>query len=105
MTRPATLSAVNSTLGRPTITRLNRVVQAKEMIFKGLDDKHKEFLNFVLSKYIESGVEQLDQEKLPSLLMLKYHAISDAMEHLGDVNMIRSTFLSFQKHLYAVGAS
>ena len=90
---------------RPKITRLNRVVKAKETIFMGLDDRHKEFLDFVLSKYIESGVDQLDQEKLPSLLMLKYNTIQDAMEHLGDVEMIRSTFLSFQKHLYAVGAA
>ncbi|MEI7727081.1 MAG: DEAD/DEAH box helicase family protein [Bacteroidota bacterium] len=89
---------------RPKITRLNRVIKAKDLIFLGLNDKHKEFLDFVLAKYIESGVDQLDQEKLPGLLMLKYHAISDATEHLGGVEMIRSTFLSFQKHLYAVGA-
>jgi type I restriction enzyme, R subunit len=87
---------------RPKITRLNRVVKAKEKIFLGLDDKQKDFLDFVLSKYIESGVEQLDQEKLPTLLMLKYHAIRDATEYLGGVEMIRSTFLSFQKHLYEV---
>ncbi len=90
---------------RPKITRLNRVDKAKEMIFQGLDDRHREFLDFVLSKYIESGVDQLDQEKLPGLLMLKYHAITDATEHLGGVDMIRATFLSFQKHLYAVGAA
>jgi hypothetical protein len=62
----------------------------------------KEFLDFVLSKYIESGVEQLDQERLPTLLMLKYNAVTDATEYLGGVEMIRTTFLSFQKHLYAV---
>ena len=90
---------------RPKITRLNRVDKARELIFQGLGDKHKEFLDFVLSKYIESGVEQLDQDKLPSLLLLKYHAITDATNHLGGVEMIRSTFLSFQKHLYAVGAA
>ncbi len=90
---------------RPTVTRHNRVDRAKKLIFQGLEDKHKEFLDFVLSKYIESGVEQLDQDKLPSLLLLKYHAISDATNHLGGVEMIRSTFLSFQKHLYAVGAA
>jgi len=90
---------------RPKITRINRVVRAKDMIFLGLNDRHKDFLDFVLSKYIESGVEQLDQEKLPSLLLLKYNAIQDATDHLGGVEMIRSTFLSFQKHLYAVGAA
>jgi type I restriction enzyme R subunit len=90
---------------RPKITRLNRVNKAKEIIFHGLDERHREFLDFVLSKYIESGVEQLDQEKLPGLLLLKYNAIQDATQHLGGVEMIRSTFLSFQKHLYAVGAA
>lgn len=90
---------------KPTITRINRVVKAKDLIFRGLDDKTKEFLDFVLSKYIESGVDQLDQEVLPELLKLKYHAIADATDILGGVEMIRSTFLSFQKHLYAVEAA
>ena len=90
---------------KPTITRIDRVVKAKNHIFEGLDDRHKEFLDFVLSKYIESGVDQLDQEKLPSLLVLKYNAISDATEILGGVERIRSTFFSFQKYLYAVEAA
>ena len=83
------------------ITREKRVAQAQEKIFQGLDNKSKEFLEFVLSKYIETGVEELDQEKLPDLLSLKYHSISDAEEILGDVGKIRSTFFDFQKHLYA----
>ncbi len=86
---------------KPKITRVNRVIRAKDHIFAGLDDKHKDFLDFVLSKYIESGVDQLDQEKLPSLLMLKYNAITDATEMLGGVDNIRTTFFSFQKYLYA----
>jgi type I restriction enzyme, R subunit len=90
---------------KPKITRINRVIKAKDHIFAGLDDKHKDFLDFVLSKYIESGVDQLDQEKLPSLLMLKYNAITDATEMLGGVDKIRSTFFDFQKYLYAVEAA
>jgi type I restriction enzyme R subunit len=90
---------------KPTITRVNRVVKAKDQIFQGLDDRHKEFLDFVLSKYIESGVDQLDQEKLPTLLILKYQAITDATERLGGVDTIRNMFLTFQRHLYAVGAA
>ena len=82
------------------ITREKRVAQAQLKIFDGLDNKHKEFLEFVLSKYIETGVEELDQEKLPDLLTLKYQALSDAEEILGDVDSIRSTFIGFQKYLY-----
>ena len=46
------------------------------------------------------GVEELDEEKLPDLLKLKYHAIQDASEMLGGVENIRTTFFDFQKYLY-----
>ncbi len=87
------------------ITREMRVAQAQAKIFQGLDNRHKEFLEFVLSKYIETGVEELDQEKLPDLLTLKYQAIRDAEEILGGVENIRSTFIDFQKYLYEEVAS
>jgi type I restriction enzyme R subunit len=54
----------------------------------------------VLSKYIESGVEELDEQQLPKLLQLKYHAIHDATEQLGSVPAIRAMFIGFQKYLY-----
>jgi len=84
----------------PPITRETRVAKAQSKIFAMLDSKQKEFLEFVLSKYIESGVSELDQEKLPSLLELKYHAINDAAETLGGVDNIRKTFIDFQRYLY-----
>jgi type I restriction enzyme, R subunit len=83
------------------ITREKRVALAEPKIYTGMDAKQKEFLQFVLSKYIESGVEELDQEKLPSLLQIKYHALSDAAEFLGGVGNIVDTFTMFQQHLYA----
>lgn len=83
------------------ITRELRVASTKADIMSGLNNKQKEFVEFVLSKYIESGVEELNQEKLPILLELKYHAISDAAEILGGVEKIRQTFIAFQKILYA----
>ena len=82
------------------ITREARVAEAQSKIFALLDNRQKEFLEFVLSKYIETGVEELDQEKLPELLTLKYHALDDAKEMLGSVENIRSTFIGFQKYLY-----
>ena len=82
------------------ITREARVAEAQSNIFALLNNKQKEFLEFVLSKYIETGVEELDEEKLPDLLTLKYHAIKDASEMLGGVENIRTTFFDFQKYLY-----
>ncbi|MEK7103839.1 MAG: DEAD/DEAH box helicase family protein, partial [Patescibacteria group bacterium] len=83
------------------ISREKRVVNVKSKILEGLDEKQKEFLEFVLAKYIDNGVDELGEEKLPWLLNLKYHAIADAVRCLGDVDSIRATFFGFQKNLYA----
>ena len=82
------------------IPREVRVAKAQRQIFSSLSNQQKEFIEFVLSKYIETGVEELDQEKLPSLLLLKYKAIEDAKEILGTVEAIRNMFINFQKFLY-----
>ena len=83
------------------ITRVQRVEKSKGQIFEGLNERQKEFLDFVLSKYEEKGVEELGEEKLPVLLNLKYHAIANAEQSLGDVDSIRSIFFNFQKTLYS----
>lgn len=82
------------------ISRDERVSEAKDLILADLDNNQKEFINFVLAKYIDKGVEELDEWKLPVLLNLKYNAIDDAEKTLGGVNKIRSTFFDFQKYLY-----
>jgi type I restriction enzyme R subunit len=82
------------------ISRVERVNKSRQKIFNALDTKEKEFLDFVLNKYVESGVDELDEEKLPILLNLKYNAIADAEKILGGVEKIRSMFFGFQKSLY-----
>ena len=83
------------------ITREERVTRAKATILALLNKKQQEFIEFVLNKYIESGVEELDQEKLPVLLTNKYHSLEDAKKILGDVAEISSLFIEFQQYLYS----
>lgn len=83
------------------MTREARVAAAQATIFALLNDKQKEFIEFVLSKYVETGVDELDQEKLPILLMNKYQSLEDAKDILGEVGNISKLFIEFQKHLYA----
>ncbi|HJM62198.1 MAG TPA: type I restriction-modification enzyme R subunit C-terminal domain-containing protein, partial [Roseibacillus sp.] len=78
-----------------------RVVEHKDLIFSHYDDKQQGFLDFVLSQYVNEGVGELDDEKLPTLIQLKYGAIHDATEELGDATNIRELFVGFQRHLYA----
>ena len=82
------------------ITREMRVAKAQSNIFVALGNEQKQFVEFVLSKYIETGVEELDQEKLAPLLTLKYQALDDAKEILGTIESIRNLFIGFQQYLY-----
>jgi len=82
------------------MTREQRVAASQATIFALLDNKQKEFIEFVLSKYIETGVDELDQEKLPILLKNKYQSLEDAKDILGNVASISKLFVEFQQYLY-----
>ncbi len=83
------------------ISRKDRVAQTKHKIYEGLNDEQKVFVDFVMAKYEEKGVEELEESKLPVLLNLKYQAIANAEQSLGSVDEIRSIFFEFQRDLYA----
>ena len=83
------------------VTREERVSSHRAGIFEHYADKQQQFLSFVLDHYITQGVSELDQEKLPVLLDLKYNSIRDAVAELGSVAEIRDVFIGFQEHLYA----
>lgn len=84
----------------PPVTRIERVDSHREAIFREYDYQQQEFLHFVLGHYVERGVGELDPDKLPLLIELKYHTIRDAVNELGSVGNIRDVFVDFQKNLY-----
>lgn len=83
-----------------TISRSERVNLSKQKIFEGMTKQQQDFLEFVLFKYIDTGVGELDQAKLPSLVELKYHSFDDGEKALGGTDAIIDLFIGFQKHLY-----
>ena len=83
------------------ISRRERVLAHKSLIFSKYVGKQQEFLDFVLDQYIKDGVEELDRSKLPQLLELKYHTIHDAIKELGSVANISEVFIGFQQYLYS----
>lgn len=88
-----------SFLSQP-VSREERVEKNKKDIFENLNTEQKDFITFVLAKYKEQGVEELNEEKLPVLLNLKYRSSVDAINTLGEVDSIRSLFFGFQQKLY-----
>lgn len=84
------------------VTRAARADAAKEASEVGLTDKQKAFVDFVLSQYVQQGVDELAQEKLSPLLQLRYKALTDAFAELGPPDAVRGMFIGLQRHLYGV---
>ena len=85
---------------RETHTRTERVANAKKSIVKEYTYKQVEFIDFILEKYVDEGVQELSAKKMRSLVELKYNTINDAAAEFGSPAAIRETFIGFQKHLY-----
>ena len=84
------------------IERLERVEKTSPIIIESLNTNEKEFIEFVLDKYIEVGFEELNEDKIPTLLNLKYGSLSDSKKLLGEVDNIRNLFFNFQEKLYSL---
>ena len=82
------------------IQRATRVANAESKIYSNLNANQKEFIDFVLSKYVEAGVDELDINRLSDLVILKYKSLHDGQKVLGDPDKIKDTFIDFQKYLY-----
>ena len=90
----------------PPVTRAVRADGARVHINSNFNAKQQAFLDFVLSHYVSVGVEELNQDKLRPLLLIKYHnSIQDAVADLGQPEQIGNVFASFQKYLYQPAAA
>ena len=69
------------------ITRSERAgSRTKQKFSRAMTTKLQAFLGFrLLAQSVRQGVEELDEEKLASLVQLKYHTIANAADELGGV--------------------
>jgi type I restriction enzyme R subunit len=84
----------------PPITRADRVASRKDVTLTGYDADLSAFLDFVLGQYVTQGVSELDGDKLPRLLELKYASASEGAAMLGGVKGVRQAFLDVQRGLF-----
>jgi type I restriction enzyme R subunit len=84
------------------VSRKARATVSRSIMEAGIESKQLEFVDFLVSQYIESGVGELEESKLETLLEIKYADVFNAVKVLGDgdVSKVRNLFLTFQKNLY-----
>ena len=85
-------------------TRAERASKARAVVHRQFNDKQQAFVDFVLAQYVKQGVDELDAEKLSPLLKLRYGALNDAIQYLGEPEQIRQVFVGFQRYLYESNA-
>ena len=68
----------------------------EDIIYNLLSDKQREFVGYVLRKYIDVGVDDLDISNLSTLLAAKYGNLDTATEELGEVAGVQEIFISIQ---------
>jgi type I restriction enzyme R subunit len=66
-----------------------------------LNEAQKQFVEYLVNAYIQSGVEELRKDKLKTLLELKFGSVTEGISILGGTPIARKTFKDFQYHLYA----
>ena len=87
----------------PPISRQERAISTRPQLQAALSPQQAEFIEFVLARYVASGVDELDTDRLPALLELKYDALQDGIAALGGAEEVKETFLGFQRQLYRAG--
>ena len=65
-------------------------------IYNLLNDKQREFVGYVLRKYIDVGVDDLDISNLSTLLAARYENLDTVTEELGEVAGVQEIFISIQ---------
>ena len=93
--------AFNSTnLSRP-ISKKERVEKTSSKLLEDLNEDQSAFIKFLIERYLDEGVESINENNLSTLLQLKYESITKAEEILGEIRSIKNLFLNFQNNLYS----
>lgn len=84
------------------VTRTKRASLSRSMMESAIGAKQLEFVDFLVTQYVESGVGELEESKLETLLEIKYADVFNAVKVLGngEPSKVRNLFLTFQKNLY-----
>ena len=84
------------------VTRKTRATVSRSIMETEIEARALDFVDFLVSQYVESGVGELEEAKLETLLEIKYSDVFKGVQEVGngEVGKVRNLFLTFQKNLY-----
>ena len=85
------------------MSRVERARFARNHFLESLSEKEKEFVQFVLDTYEQSGENELTMENLKRLLELQFNTTEEAINEIGSSEEIVKDYKGTQKSLYMAG--
>ena len=83
------------------IDRQRRAEILQQTTLRQYSKEQQEFVNYIMELYVRNGFKELDSDKLPTLIQMKYHSPHDAIRELKmQPAQIRQFFLGMQRQLY-----
>jgi type I restriction enzyme R subunit len=82
------------------VERQIRAKMSRDRLASDFKDTQIDFVDFLVSQYVTSGVDELEESKLQTLLEIKYKNVMDGVNTLGSVDIAQKIFLKFQENLY-----
>lgn len=82
------------------IEREERAERARQYA-DSLGTAQKAFVEYMIDAYVQSGIDELEMDRLPKLLTLKFGSVPQGINAIGNLMAAKETFLEFQRRLYA----
>lgn len=82
------------------VTREERAERGRAVVTSTYEEKLAEFLSYILGHYVETGVEDLDREKLSDYLTIRFGSPVEGARALGGIDKAIESYIGFQAHLY-----
>lgn len=83
------------------IDRQKRAEILEEQARQKFTQEQQEFVQYIMQLYVRNGFKELESDKLPTLINMKYHSTTDAVRKLQmQPNQIRDFYLGMQQMLY-----
>lgn len=82
------------------ISKRQRVKLAKDNIYTDLNNKEKEFVDFLLEQYCLYGIDELNNDKITNLLEIKYKTIEDSKYILSSNKVAKDIIKKVKYNLY-----
>ena len=61
----------------------------------------REFLQRILSAYVDQGERELSTDSLSNFILARYGSVSEGKERLGDLDQVKAAFKELQAAIYA----